>query len=54
MTVKNSVFGRKCVQNRKSSYSFGRSLASDEVCAMRRLVLMPKNMYRNRREKYWF
>ena len=31
MTVKNSVFGRKCVRNRKSSYSFRRSLASDEV-----------------------
>ena len=31
MTVENNVFGRKCVRNRERSYSFGRSLASDEV-----------------------
>ena len=33
MTVKNNVFVRKCVRNRESSESFGRSLASGEVCS---------------------
>ena len=37
----------------KFANHFRRELTSDEVCSEKTGV-MPKNMCRNRREKYWF